>query len=158
MVRFVTEALMVRAWASGEGLRLRNRHVVMLSWRDTTNPEGGGAEVYLEQVAAGLRERGAIVTVFTAAYDGAPAAETRDGIRFVRGGGKVSVYLWGMLLLLLGRLGPIGRADIVVDVQNGLPFFSRLVTRRPVVVLIHHVHREQWPVVYPGLAGRVGWW
>lgn len=130
----------------------------MLSWRDTTNPEGGGAEVYLEQVAAGLRERGANVTIFTAAYDGAPAAETRDGIRFVRRGGKVSVYLWGMLLLLLGRLGPVGRADIVVDVQNGLPFFSRLVTRRPVVVLIHHVHREQWPVVYPGLAGRVGWW
>jgi glycosyltransferase involved in cell wall biosynthesis len=27
-----------------------------------------------------------------------------------------------------------------------------------VVVLVHHVHREQWPVVYPGLTGRVGWW
>jgi glycosyltransferase involved in cell wall biosynthesis len=27
-----------------------------------------------------------------------------------------------------------------------------------VVVLVHHVHREQWPVVYPGLFGRVGWW
>jgi glycosyltransferase involved in cell wall biosynthesis len=24
-------------------------------------------------------------------------------------------------------------------------------------VLVHHVHREQWPVVYPGLGGRVGW-
>jgi glycosyltransferase involved in cell wall biosynthesis len=24
-------------------------------------------------------------------------------------------------------------------------------------VLVHHVHREQWPVVYPGLAGKVGW-
>ena len=46
---------------------------------------------------------------------------------------------------------------MVVDVQNGLPFFTRLVTRTPVVVLVHHVHREQWPVVYPGLTGRVGW-
>ena len=26
------------------------------------------------------------------------------------------------------------------------------------VVLVHHVHREQWPVVYPGVTGRVGWW
>jgi glycosyltransferase involved in cell wall biosynthesis len=126
-----------------------------MSWRDCWNPEGGGAEVYLEQVAHGLVERGAEVTVFTAAYDGGAPDETVDGIRYVRRGGKLSVYLWGMLLLLTGRLG---RPDIVVDVQNGLPFFARLVTRRPVVVLVHHVHREQWPVVYPGLTGRVGWW
>jgi glycosyltransferase involved in cell wall biosynthesis len=33
-----------------------------------------------------------------------------------------------------------------------------VVTRKPVIVLVHHVHREQWPVVYPGLTGRVGWW
>ena len=50
-----------------------------------------------------------------------------------------------------------GKVDVVVDVQNGLPFFTRLGTRAPVVVLVHHVHREQWPVVYPGLIGRVGW-
>jgi len=85
----------------------------------------------------------------------APADETRDGIRFVRRGGKLSVYLRGMLAIASGRWG---RPDVVIDVQNGLPFFSRLVTRRPVVVLVHHVHREQWPVVYPGVTGRVGWW
>ena len=45
-----------------------------------------------------------------------------------------------------------------MDVQNGLPFFTRWSPARPVVVLVHHVHREQWPVVYPALTGRVGWW
>ena len=39
-----------------------------------------------------------------------------------------------------------------------MPFFSALVTRVPVVVLVYHVHREQWPIVYPGTTGRVGWW
>ena len=39
---------------------------------------------------------------------------------------------------------------VVVDTQNGVPFFSRLDTRSPVVLLVHHIHREQWPV-----AGRV---
>jgi glycosyltransferase involved in cell wall biosynthesis len=131
------------------------RHVVFFSWRDTRNPEGGGAEVYLEKVAAGLVHRGARVTIFCAAHDAAPADEVRDGIRFVRRGSKMGVYLRGMLLLLLRRFGPV---DAVVDVQNGLPFFTRLLTRKPVVVLVHHVHREQWPVVYPGLTGRVGWW
>lgn len=133
---------------------LSGRHVVFLSWRDTTNPEGGGAERYLEKVATGLAERGARVTVFSAAHDGT-SGEIREGVRYVRAGSKLSVYLQGFLRLSSGRLG---RPDLVVDVQNGLPFFARLATRAPVLVLVHHVHREQWPVVYPGLTGRVGWW
>jgi glycosyltransferase involved in cell wall biosynthesis len=129
--------------------------VAFLSWRDTRNPEGGGAERYLEKVAAGLAARGCEVTVFCAAHDAAPAEDVVGGVRYLRRGGKLSVYLEGMRAL---RRGDLGEVDVVVDVQNGLPFFSRLVTRRPVVVLVHHVHREQWPVVYPGLVGRVGWW
>jgi len=134
---------------------LAGRSVAFFSWRDTRNPEGGGAERYLEKVAAGLVERGCRVTIFCVAYAGAAPDEVVDGIRFVRRGSKLSVYLLGMWALLRRQLGQV---DVVVDVQNGLPFFTPLVTRRPVVVLVHHVHREQWPVVYPGLAGRVGWW
>ena len=137
---------------SGE---LTGRRVVFLSWRDTRNPEGGGAERYLEKMAAGLVERGCQVTIFCVAYAGAAPDEIVDGIRYVRRGTKLSVYALGMAALLRRRFG---RVDVVVDVQNGLPFFSPLVTRKPVVVLVHHVHREQWPVVYPGLTGRVGWW
>lgn len=129
--------------------------MVFFSWRDTGNPEGGGAELYLEQMARGLVERGDRVTVFCAAYDGAAREEVRDGVRYVRRGSKLSVYAWGVLLRWMRRFG---RADVLVDVQNGLPFFTRLLSRTPVVVLVHHVHREQWPVVYPGLTGRVGWW
>lgn len=134
---------------------LRGRRVVLFTWRDTGNPEGGGAERYLEQVAQGLRDRGARVTVFTAAYPGAAPRETIDGIRYVRSGGKLSVYARGVGLLLRRAFG---RVDAVVDVQNGLPFFTPLVFRGPTIVLVHHVHREQWPVVYPGVTGRVGWW
>ena len=134
---------------------LAGRHVVFLSWRDTANPEGGGAELFLEKMAAGLVARGCRVTVFCAAYPGSVPRETVGGVRFVRRGTKTSVYAQGLWSLLRRRFG---RVDVVVDVQNGMPFLSPLVTRRPVVVLVHHVHREQWPVVYPGLAGRVGWW
>lgn len=134
---------------------LRGKHVVFLSWRDTRNPEGGGAERYLEKMAAGLVAAGARVTVFCAAHAAAPPDEVVDGIRFVRRGTKLSVYARGAWALLCGELG---RPDLVVDVQNGLPFFTPLVTRAPIVVLVHHVHREQWPVVYPGLTGKLGWW
>ena len=57
---------------------LAGRHVVFLSWRDTANPEGGGAERYLEKMAAGLVERGCRVTIFCAAH---AAARARGGRR-----------------------------------------------------------------------------
>jgi glycosyltransferase involved in cell wall biosynthesis len=129
--------------------------VVILNWRDTAHPEGGGSERYIETVAAGLAAAGHRITLYCAWYEGAPAEETWDGVRIVRGGGKLSVYPKALWALASGRLG---RPDVVVDVQNGLPFWSRLVTRAPVVVLVHHVHREQWRVIYRGIMASVGWW
>src|SRR5699024_9195241 len=43
------------------------------------------------------------------------------------------------------------------DTQNGIPFFSALVSPAPVALLVHHCHREQWPVAGRAL-GRLGWW
>jgi glycosyltransferase involved in cell wall biosynthesis len=133
----------------------RRRHVLICNWRDTRNPEGGGSERYVEQMARGLVADGDRVTIFCAAHDEAPPDESVDGIRFVRRGTKLAVYAHAWARLLLRRFGPV---DLVIDVQNGIPFFTRLATRKPVVVVVHHVHREQWPIVYPGLTGRIGWW
>src|SRR5262245_10241657 len=131
------------------------RGVLFLNWRDTTHPEGGGSEVYVEQVAAGLAAQGRPVTVFCAAHPGAPASERVGEVRVVRRGGRLTVYLHAWWAHLTGRLGG---HEVVVDVQNGMPFFTALWCRRPVVVLVHHVHREQWRVVLPPLQARVGWW
>ena len=124
----------------------------MLNWRDTTNPEGGGSERYVEEVARGLAALGWSVTVLCAAYPGSPREARRDEVRYLYRGTKVTVYVRGLLHTWLHR------PDRVVDVQNGLPFFTRLVRRTGVVVLVHHVHQEQWQVVYPGWRGRLGWW
>jgi glycosyltransferase involved in cell wall biosynthesis len=139
----------------GSPASVRNRHVVFFNWRDTANPEGGGSERYVETMARGLVKQGARVTIFCAAHEAAPSDEVVDGVRYVRRGDHLEVYLLGVWNLLRRRFGKV---DLVVDVQNGLPFFTRVATRKPVVVLVHHVHREQWPVVFPGTLGRVGWW
>ncbi len=125
----------------------------MLNWRDPWHPEAGGSELYVTEVARRLRARGVALTVFSARYPGAAAAETRDGIRYVRRGGHLTVYLWAALLLLTRRLG---RHDAVLEVQNGMPFLARLFTRTRVVILVHHVHREQWSILPRALA-RFGW-
>ena len=136
------------------------RRVVVLNWRDSGHPEGGGSELYVESVAAGLVARGHSVTLLTARYPGSSARDVISGVQVLRAGNRFTVYLRALLRLLLRRVGPY---DIVVDVQNGMPFLSRLVTRKPVVVLCHHVHREQWGIVFGGtrsgrLAARFGWW
>ncbi|MEV6287012.1 glycosyltransferase family 4 protein [Kribbella sp. NPDC051770] len=131
---------------------MRAQSVLLLNWRDTTNPEGGGSERYVEEVARGLAALGWRVTVLCAAYPGSTREARRHDVRYVYRGSKVTVYLRGLLHTVLR--GP----DRVVDVQNGLPFFTRLVRRTGVVVLVHHVHEEQWQVVYPGWRGRFGWW
>jgi glycosyltransferase involved in cell wall biosynthesis len=55
-------------------------------------------------------------------------------------------------------LGPLRRVrpDVVIDTQNGLPFLARLIYGRRVAVLVHHCHREQWPVA-GWFFGRLGW-
>lgn len=128
--------------------------VLLLSWRDLDHPEAGGAEKYLHEIAYGLVGLGHQVTIRTAAYPGAVGDEVVDGVTFRRRGGHYSVYLRTLVAVLLRS----GSYDVVVDVQNGVPFLSPLVSGRPVVNLVHHVHREQWPVVFKPPVARFGWW
>ncbi len=134
---------------------LRPPSIALLVWRDTAHPEGGGSELYVERMAQHLVRDGWDVTICSAAHPDAPADEIRDGVRMRRRGGRLSVYLHG-LRYLVSREGR--RTDVVVDVQNGVPFFSPLVRRRGIVNLVHHVHREQWQIIFPGATGRIGWW
>jgi glycosyltransferase involved in cell wall biosynthesis len=134
--------------------------VLLLCWRDTGHPQGGGSEAYLERIGAQLAQSGMRVTLRTAAYSGARRREVRDGIQISRSGGRYSVYIWAGLAMVLARvgIGPLraARPDVVIDTQNGLPFMARWAFGRRVVVLVHHCHREQWPVAGP-VMGRIGW-
>lgn len=133
----------------------RRVRTIFLVWRDTQHPDGGGSELYVERMASWLAANGHDVTIVCATHARAPRDEIRDGVTFRRRGGRLTVYAHG-LAFLLTRAGR--SADVVVDVQNGIPFFSAVVRRRPVFVLVHHVHREQWQIIYPGWRGRIGWW
>ncbi len=135
------------------GSRVR---LAFLSWRDFTHPEGGGAEHYIETIAAQLAAHGHDITIYCAAHGNAPTSETKAGVRYRRAGGRLTVYPAALRALRRDERRH-GAYDVVIDSQNGIPFFSPVATRTPVVVLVHHVHREQWPVVFGPVAARVGW-
>jgi len=136
------------------------RSVLLLCWRDTGHPQGGGSETYLQRIGAQLAASGIDVTLRTARYEGAPRRDVVDGVHVSRGGGRYTVYIWAGLAMVASRigLGPLRRSrpDVVIDSQNGLPFLARLAFGRRVVVLVHHCHRDQWPVAGRFLA-RFGW-
>ncbi|MET0703813.1 MAG: glycosyltransferase family 4 protein [Mycobacterium sp.] len=136
------------------------RSVLLLCWRDTGHPQGGGSEAYLQRIGAQLAASGVAVTLRTARYPGSQRRSVVDGIHITRGGGPYTVYIWAGLAMVASRfgLGPLRRVrpDVVIDTQNGLPFLSRLVFGRRVAVLVHHCHREQWPVAGRVLS-RFGW-
>ncbi len=135
----------------------RPLRVLYLNWRDVSHPEGGGSEVYAERVTDGLATLGHHVTLLTARYPGSLAQEVRpSGVRVVRRGGRLGVYpraAWAV------RTGQVERPDVIVETQNGVPYLAALwAPRTPHVVLVHHVHREQWPVVFGPRLARAGWW
>lgn len=130
--------------------------IALCNWRDLAHPEGGGAEVYARMVAEGLATSGHEVTFLCAAHAQAPPEERINGVRYLRAGSRTTVYSAARRAIrrLEAADGPF---DVVVDVQNGLPFFAGWATRSPVVVLVHHVHREQWPVVFSPPVAALGW-
>jgi glycosyltransferase involved in cell wall biosynthesis len=142
------------------GMSAQIRSVLLLCWRDTGHPQGGGSETYLQRIGSQLAASGVDVTLRTARYPGAPRREVLDGVTISRGGGDYTVYLLAGLAMLASRigLGPLRRVrpDVVIDSQNGVPFLARLAFGRRAVLLVHHCHREQWPVAGV-LLSRLGW-
>lgn len=122
--------------------------VVFLAWRDLANPLAGGSEVTIDRLAAGLAERGHDVTLLC----GGPHDADRP-YRVERAGGKYTQYI----RVPIRALRRHRRADLVIDVCNGVPFWSPLWRRRPTVCLIHHVHRQMWRMWFPAPVARLGW-
>ena len=104
------------------------RSVLLLCWRDTGHPQGGGSETYLQRIGSQLAGSGIDVTLRTARYDGAARSDVLDGVRISRGGGRHTVYIRAGLAMVAARigLGPLRhvRPDVVIDSQNGLPFLA----------------------------------
>ena len=92
--------------------------MLIANWRDTLHPDSGGSERYVERIASGLAERGYEVSVLCPRHANAGRTDVIDGVRYIRRGGVFTVYLWALLAVAWQR------PDVVIDVQNGMPFLS----------------------------------
>jgi glycosyltransferase involved in cell wall biosynthesis len=124
---------------------LAGARIVLVNWRDPWHRLAGGSERYAWEFARALDEAGASVEFWTARDSGQSAQQVHEGIRVRRRGGAYGFYARALLGLAWSRLRR--RApDLVVDMDCGIPVFTPLVLSRrtPVVLVVHHIHQEQF--------------
>jgi len=113
--------------------------ILIFNWRDTKHIYAGGAEVYIQELAKRWVSDGNQVTIFCGNDQKNRSYEKIDGVEIIRRGGTYTVYFFAFIYYLLTFRG---KYDVIIDCENGIPFFAPLFTRRPVILLIHHVHQE----------------
>lgn len=119
--------------------------VLFVSWRDLAHPNAGGSEVVVDRLITGLRSRGHDAVLLC----GGPVAPRPYPV--VRNGGTYTQYLRAAV-----SSRRIRGVDLVVDVVNGMPFFTPLWWRGPRLCVVHHVHAEQWEHYFPRPVAGIG--
>ncbi len=135
--------------AEGAGLA----HVHMLAWRDLDDDEAGGSEVHAHNIASIWAQSGLQVTMRTSHSNGRPSSAVREGYSVSRKAGRYGVFVRSPLSEITGRLGP---CDGLVEIWNGMPFWSPLWWRGPRTIWLHHVHGPMWAQSLPGPVAKVG--
>jgi glycosyltransferase involved in cell wall biosynthesis/O-antigen/teichoic acid export membrane protein len=113
--------------------------ILFLNWRDHKHEQAGGAEVYLYEIGKRLVKKGFGVTIFTANDGKNKPREEEEGVEIIRRGGFLTVYFWAAVYWLFRFRR---KFDLVIDCENGIPFFSPLYVKKSIILLVHHVHQD----------------
>jgi glycosyltransferase involved in cell wall biosynthesis len=118
---------------------LYKKRILIFNWRDISHVHAGGAEVYIHELAKRWVADGYKVTLFCGNDGKCARYEEVDGVEVVRRGGFYFVYIWAFLYYIFKFRG---KYDVIIDCENGIPFFTPLYTRERQYLVIHHVHQD----------------
>src|SRR3954470_17453456 len=126
-------------------------HILILSDRDWTHPQGGGTGTNLYGQVSRWIAWGHRVSVIACSYEGAKPVEQIGELTLYRVGGRSTVF---PRTIMRQWRGLVPDADAVLEVVNGVTFLTPLWLRMPRLTLIHHIHREHY-VREMGFPGRL---
>ena len=132
-----------------------NLRVLFLNWRDPAHPQAGGAERFLHEIGLRLLRYGHEVEWLTASFPGAAKHSAIDGIPITRVGNAFSVYFRLPFEYLKNFRD---RFDVIVDAENGIPFFSPLFSLKPKICVVHHVHKDVFKKHLPPIVSAFFTW
>jgi glycosyltransferase involved in cell wall biosynthesis len=116
--------------------------ILILNWRDPRGDLAGGAERYVLRLAEIWSTEGHEVTIFGPGRRGRVRA---DGIDFVSGGGRHSVFPAARAYLRRHGAG----YDLVLESVSTRPFFAHKVVGQRAAALYHQMAIDVWNAEYP---------
>src|SRR4051812_15790239 len=122
-------------------------HILVLTDRDWTHPQGGGTGTNLFGHVSRWLAWGHRVSVVAAGYEGSKPVERIGELTMHRIGGRSTVFPRTIL-----KRGLVTDADVVLEVINGITFLTPIWLRKPHAALVHHVHQQH----YEREMGRTG--
>src|SRR3989344_2694615 len=121
-------------------------NILILNWRDIKNPEGGGAEIILYELAKRLVEEKNSVTWFCSSYKNSLKEEVTKGIKIIRSGGKYSVFFHAFQYYRGLKVKP----DIVLDCINTVCWQTSLyVDQKKRILYANQAARRAFFYEYP---------
>ncbi|HYI20813.1 MAG TPA: glycosyltransferase [Solirubrobacteraceae bacterium] len=134
----------------------RGLHILVLTDRDWTHPQGGGTGANLYGQVAHWLAWGHRVTVISGAHPGAAREESpAPGLTLHHVGSRLTVFPRAAWLVKRGRIRDV---DVALEVVNGIAFFTPLWRLGvPRAAMVFHVHRDMY-VEELGRTGAVAAW
>jgi len=116
-------------------------HILVLTDRDWTHPQGGGTGANLYGQVSRWLAWGHRVSIVACGYEGCEPHETIGELEIHRVGGRSTVF---PRVIWRGWRGKLPDADVVLEVVNGITFLTPLWLRKPRVTLVHHIHKGHY--------------
>lgn len=130
-------------------------NILIFNWRDIKNPRAGGSEIYFHELAKRWVRLNNHVTIICGGWKGCKKHEIADGVEIIRVGSMLSLYLMAPIAYFKLKKKP----DIIIDVENGIPFFTPLFAKGKIkkILHIHHVHKDVWFKELGTIPAWIGW-
>jgi len=117
--------------------------ILWLSWKDTSHPGAGGAEVVMHELSKQMIADGHDVTLLTARYPGAAKFDTIDGVHIIRVGNNRYTHPFAALAYYAKYLR--NKFDVVIEDVNTAAYFSPFLKDSAKQILFYHqLAREIW--------------
>jgi len=130
--------------------------ILIFNLRDRANPEAGGAEVFIHEVAKRWVAGGHEATLVSSLFRNASQREVLEGVTVIRMGNPVTVYPLARRYYVEKLRG---RFDVVIDEYTCRPFMTHRFVREPLVFLVNELAGEKYGHVLPPVLSHLfQWW
>lgn len=124
------------------------------AWRDLADPDAGGSEVHADHVMSRWAQAGLTIHHRTSTNSESETFE-RNGYSVTRRGGRYSVFAQ----VIFRRFVTRAQKNVsIVEIWNGVPWFSQLWGNRVRSVWLHHIHEDMWKESLPGILAPIARW